>query len=80
MYKKRKLHPIPATGYLRLNQIIGDETKGIPAIIPIGRTAWLDGVKIGIYPQPVKLGKRTTGWKVEDILELIEDLNAGYFQ
>lgn len=77
---KPKLYPIPSTGYLRLCQIIGDENKNIPAIIPIGRTAWLEGVKLEIYPQPVKLAKRTVAWKVEDILKLIEDLNTGLFK
>ncbi len=75
-----KFHQIPPTGYLRLSQIIGDKQKGIPAIIPIGRTAWMDGVKLKIYPQPVKLAKRTVAWKVEDILKLIEDLNMGLFK
>ena len=26
---------------------------------PVSRTSWYDGVKIGMYPAPVRLGKRT---------------------
>lgn len=75
-----KHYQLPTTGYLRLKNIIGNKKEGIPAIIPVGRTAWLEGVKIGIYPSPVKIGKRTIAWKVEDILKLIQDLNAGCFK
>ena len=67
--------PLPETGFLRLAQIIGDKKRNIPALIPISRTSFLNGVKSGIYPQPVKLGERTTAWKVQDIRELIERLN-----
>lgn len=65
---------IPVTGYLRLAQIVGDKKRKIPAIIPIGRTTWLDGVKSGKYPAPYKLSERTTAWRVEDILALIDEL------
>ena len=30
---------LPETGFLRINQIIGDPKKGIPPIIPIGKSA-----------------------------------------
>lgn len=66
-------NPLPEVGFLRLKQIIGDKKANppIPPLIPIGRTSWLDGVKSGRYPQPVKLGPRTTAWRVEDIRSLI---------
>lgn len=67
--------PLPETGFLRLSQIIGDKKRNIPAIIPISRTSYLNGVNSGIYPQPVKLGKRTTAWKVQDIRYLVDQLN-----
>lgn len=69
-------HSMPATGYLRLNQIIGCKKQHIPAIIPIGRTTWLAGVKSGIYPKPIRLSERTVAWKVEDILSLVSQINA----
>ncbi len=66
-------NPLPETGFLRLKQILGDKKANppIPPIIPVGRSSWLDGVKAGRYPQPVKLGPRTTAWRVEDIRALI---------
>ncbi len=66
-------HQLPETGYLRLPQIIGDQqaTPPIPAVIPISKSSWWAGVKAGRYPKSVKLGPRTTVWRVEDIRALI---------
>ena len=55
---------LPMVGYVRLKRIL--------AIIPVGRSTWWAGVKDGRFPKPVKLGPRTTAWKVEDIRALIE--------
>ena len=55
---------LPETGFVRLPTIL--------KIFPIGRSTWWQGVKDGKFPKPVKLGKRTTAWKVEDIKALIE--------
>jgi len=58
-------------GFLRLKQIVG--TKTTPAIIPISKSSWWAGVKEGRFPQPIKLGKRTTVWKMSDIRQLVEN-------
>ena len=55
--------PLPPEGYARLPQIL--------AAIPVSKSSWWTGVKSGKYPQPVKLGPRTTAWRVEDIRALI---------
>jgi prophage regulatory protein len=60
----RVLITLPETGFLRLNQIV-------PNLIPVGKSTWWHGVKIGRFPKPVKLGPRTTAWRVEDIRALI---------
>lgn len=70
------MQSLPDAGYLRLSQIIGKPAKGaepaIPAIIPVSRWTWWEGVKAGRYPQPVRsLGRRITAWRVEDIRALI---------
>ena len=72
-------NPIPETGYLRLHQILGNPkaTPPTPPIIPIGKSTWWAGVKSGRYPQPVKLSRRTTAWKVEDINALLKQLAEG---
>lgn len=67
-------HPLPETGFLRIWQIVGNPKTNTPALLPIGRTTFLNGVKSGKYPKPVKLGERTTAWRVEDIRALVEQL------
>jgi prophage regulatory protein len=73
------MYKLPETGYLRLRQIISDPDTDppIPALIPVGKSTWWAGIKIGRFPEPVKLGPRTTAWRVEDIRSLIERLAAG---
>jgi predicted DNA-binding transcriptional regulator AlpA len=70
----KNIHALPETGFLRLRQIIGDKRSDppIPAIIPVSKSTWWQGVKTGRYPKPVKLGERCTAWRVEDIRNLIE--------
>jgi predicted DNA-binding transcriptional regulator AlpA len=55
---------IPQTGFLRLHQVL--------ALIPVGKSSWWKGCKTGRYPKPIKIGPRTTAWRAEDILALIE--------
>lgn len=72
-------HKLPEIGYLRLKQIIGDPKARppIPAIIPVGKSHWWQGVKSGLYPKPIKLGPRITVWCVGDIRRLISrDING----
>jgi predicted DNA-binding transcriptional regulator AlpA len=59
-------------GLLRLWQIVGDPKKNLPPLIPISKSSWWMGVKIGRFPQPIKLGPRTTCWRAEDIYALID--------
>jgi prophage regulatory protein len=69
---------IPETGFLRLPQIIGNQKVNppVPALIPVSKSNWWAGVKSGKYPKSVKLGARTTAWKVEDIRALITELGG----
>ena len=66
---------IPETGFLRLWQIIGDDRREPPALplIPVKKSTWWDGVRKGRFPKPLKLGPRTTVWRVEDIRDLIKN-------
>ena len=69
---------LPATGFLRLKQIIGDRKADppIPPLIPVSRTTWLTGVGTR-FPLPVKtLGPHITVWRAEDIRELIDRLGV----
>jgi prophage regulatory protein len=67
------MYKLPQTGYLRIWQIIGNSKTNppTPPLIPIGKSSWWEGVKTGRFPAPIKLGPRTTVWRVEDIRQLI---------
>ena len=41
--------------------------------LPISRTSLYDGIKIGLYPAPVQVGKRTVAWRESEINELINN-------
>ncbi len=68
------MNKLPAEGFLRLKQIIGDPKAipPIPALIPVGRTTWWAGVKSGEFPKSIKLTARVTVWRVDDIRALMK--------
>lgn len=41
--------------------------KEVLAILRISRSAWYDGVRRNILPQPVRIGTRTVVWLESDI-------------
>jgi len=67
---------LPETGFLRLSQIIGNPKAKppIPALIPVSKSTWWDGVKRNRFPKPVKIG-RSTCWRTEDIRTLIATIS-----
>jgi len=56
-------------GFLRLNQVL--------ELVPVGKSTWWAGCKTGRFPKPVKLGPRTSAWRREDILALLEEFGKG---
>ena len=56
---------LPETGFVRLPAIIAPLGP-----IPVGKSTWWQGIKTGRFPKPVKLGPKTTAWRVEDIRAL----------
>lgn len=64
---------LPQTGFIRLKTILGDKgaSPPVPPLIPVCSASWWAGIRAGRYPKPVKLGPRTTAWRVEDIRALI---------
>ena len=40
-------------------------------ILPISPSTWWAGIKSGHFPKGVRLGRRITAWRVEDIRKLI---------
>ena len=58
---------IPEIGFVRLSEVL--------TVIPVGKTCWWEGVKSGRFPKPVKLSRRCTAWRAEDIRTLIKTLS-----
>ena len=46
--------------------------KTVLQLIPVSKSSWYEGMKIGIYPKPVKLSARIVAWREKDIRALIE--------
>ena len=78
MSNEAQAQALPTTGFIRLSSIIGNPNAKppIPPLIPVSKSSWWAGVKSGTYPQPIKLGARSTAWKVEDIKVLISQLGG----
>ena len=71
------MHDLPATGFIRVKNIIGKrESKNspaIPAIIPVSRSTFFKMVAEGRFPAPTRLlGQRITAWRIEDVKNYIE--------
>lgn len=56
---------LPNAGFIRLPDVL--------KLIPVGKSTWWQGIQTGRFPKPIKLGKRISAWRVEDIRMLIEN-------
>ena len=43
------------------------------SIVPVSRSAWLNGVRDGRFPAPVALGPRTVAWRYSDVVRVCEE-------
>lgn len=62
----------PATGYVRLKQILAPLGP-----LPISRSGYWAGVKSGKFPRPRKISSRVTVWRAEDIRALLSKIDHG---
>lgn len=60
---------IQNSGFLRLKQVL--------QLIPVGKTAWYNGVKEGRFPKPIQLSARTVVYRAQDIADLIDRISQG---
>ncbi|WP_427913903.1 helix-turn-helix transcriptional regulator [Ramlibacter sp. MMS24-I3-19] len=45
-------------------------------VLRIGRTAFYEGIKLGIYPKPIRMGKRTAVWLHGELKDVIKQAIA----
>jgi len=57
--------PVDPDALVRLPQVL--------SVLPIGRTSFLDGVRAGKFPKPIKYGKSSL-WKAADIRRVLKEI------
>lgn|GEM_PF-2224278 len=67
---------LPETGLLAVRHFVSIPGIQIGAI-PVAQSTWLKWVADGLAPKPIKLGKRVTVWRAEDLREFAEKLSLG---
>jgi prophage regulatory protein len=65
--KQPILETLPREGYVRMPVIL--------RFLPISRTAWLNGVRDGRFPKPIKFG-RCSLWRAQDIRAVIARIDG----
>lgn len=45
-------------------------------VIPVSRSGFYEGMKLGIYPKPKRIGKRTVAWRENEINACIDAMNT----
>ncbi len=63
---------------MKLRDIIGDKLSipPKPPILPISRSTFLNGVKNGRYPKPIRIAQRVVVWRKKDILNFINGMGS----
>jgi prophage regulatory protein len=61
------MHSNTDDALVRIEKIIGPN-----GIIPVSRTSWYEGIRIGIYPKPIRLGRRTSVWRMSDLMRVVQ--------
>ena len=63
--------PLADSGFLRINQIVGPR-----GLVPVGKSTIWAWIKQGKFPNPIKLGPRTTVWQVADVRAWLSQQNG----
>lgn len=70
---KTQIITLPQTGYVRLPLLVGDARTGMPGILPFSPSTLWRRVRAGTFPAPVKLSKRVTAWRAEDVRQWLDE-------
>lgn len=63
---------LPATAFIRAAQLVQSPKRPeVPAPLPFSSQTLWRKVKDGTFPAPVKLSKRVTAWRVQQVREWI---------
>jgi predicted DNA-binding transcriptional regulator AlpA len=67
--KKKNVRALPTDSNLALMKL-----AQVLSHLQISRSSWLEGVRIGRYPAPVRLSPRRVAWRVSDIQAFVDSL------
>jgi prophage regulatory protein len=67
--QKKKIRALPTDSNLALMKL-----PQVLAHMQVSRSGWLEGVRTGRYPAPVRLSPRRVAWRVSDIQAFIDSL------
>jgi prophage regulatory protein len=62
-----EMHEKPTDALVRIGKIVGPN-----GLIPVSRSSFYQGIRDGIYPKPVRLGKRTSAWRMSELMLVIQ--------
>ena len=60
------MHEKPSDALVRIQKIVGPN-----GLIPISRSSFYAGIRDGIYPKPIRLGKRTSVWRLSELMQIV---------
>jgi prophage regulatory protein len=63
----KNMHEKPSDALVRIGKIVGPN-----GLIPVSRSSFYQGIRDGIYPRAVRLGKRTSVWRMSELMRVIE--------
>lgn len=68
---------MPARGMVRVHQLVRDPRHpSRPVPLPFSRATLWRKVADGSFPKPIKLGERTSVWRVEVVRAWMDDIEA----
>ena len=68
--------PSTTLAQIDLNQPGSQRLPSVLRIVPVCRSTWYEGIARGIYPVPIKLGKRSVGWTNQSLKALLQELEG----
>lgn len=67
--EKKKVHPLPTDSTFALMKL-----PQVLVHMQVSRSHWLEGVRTGRYPEPVRLSERRVAWRVTDLKAFVDSL------
>ena len=67
--EKKKVQPLPTDSTFALMKL-----AQVLEHMQVSRSNWLEGVRTGRYPEPVRLSERRVAWRIADLKAFVDSL------